>query len=244
MKQRNDLTFYDRSADEWWNPTSKVYTLSYLNPARFSYFDRFISNWRGLNVLDVGCGGGFTCEFLASRGAIAAGVDQSLACIKAARRHAQRSKLAIDYQHGFSEALPYSNSAFDVVVCVDVLEHVDDLSTTLSEIYRVLKPGGLFCFDTINRTLKSKLIMIWLLEGLLCQIPKGIHDWEKFISPEMLNYYFEKIGFCNTAIKGFNVVGSNFVENLQSLAYYLKTKKLRISINDDLSVMFIGVTQK
>lgn len=240
MKQRNDLTFYDDSATEWWNENAKIYALNYLNQPRFEYFDRHVPNWQGLNVLDVGCGGGFTCEYLAKRGAVVSGIDQSAKCITAAKEHALQSNLAIAYYNATAEAIPIPDETFDVVVCVDVLEHVADLSQTLTEIGRVLKPGGVFCFDTINRTLKSKIIMIWLLENILGEIDRGIHDWQKFIKPSELSDSLQHLGFEHIEIKGFNVLGETLPDYLAIYQHYRKTGQFKIIVNNDTSVMYIG----
>lgn len=244
MKQRNDLKFYDQMADQWWDETAKIYALHHLNAPRFDYFDRHIPNWKGLNVLDVGCGGGFTCEFLAQRGAIVHGVDQSHHCITKAKEHAVLSNLAIAYQHSYSESLPYKTDSFDVITCVDVLEHVADLHQTLVEIHRVLKPGGVFCFDTINRTFQSKFILIWLLEDILRLIPSGVHDWQKFIKPEELTDLIQNIGFDCIEIKGFNIFGRSLQENIAAYRHYQQTGGFRIQINDNTSVMYIGKATK
>lgn len=244
MSQRNDLTFYDASATNWWQPSAKIYALNYLNPPRFAYFDRVIPNWQNQRVLDVGCGGGFTSEFLATRGAIVSGVDQSHDCILAARTHAERQSLAIDYQQGYAEALPYPDHSFDVVVCVDVLEHVADPLRSLAEIHRVLKPGGVFCFDTINRTFRSRLILIWLLENLLREIPQGIHDWQKFIKPEELAHTLQTLGFDEFEVKGFNIFGRSIADNIAAYRHYRKTGNFKIHTNDDTSVMYIGKARK
>ena len=244
MPQRNDLDFYNRVADEWWCETAKIYALYHLNPARFQYFDHHISSWAGLKVLDVGCGGGFSCEYLARRGAIVHGIDQSPSCIAAAQKHASVSQLAIDYCHAYAESLPYPDQSFDVVVCVDVLEHVADLQQTIAEIHRVLKPGGMFCFDTINRTFKSKLIMIWLLEDWLRQIPRGIHDWQKFIKPKELQNLMVKKGFEAIEIQGFNVLGETVRENIEAYLHYRKTGAFKIRFSDNTSVMYIGKAKR
>ena len=244
IRQRNDLEFYDRVADQWWNETAKIYALYHLNLPRFQYFDRYITNWQGIKVLDVGCGGGFTCEFLAARGAIVSGIDRAKKCIVKAREHAAQYSLTIDYEHGVAENLPYENSSFDAVICVDVLEHVGDLKQTISEISRILKPGGFFGFDTINRTFKSKLVMIWLLEDILQEIPQGIHDWEKFIKPEEVKQLMHENGFGNFDIQGFNVFGTGILAKIAAYMHYKKTGSFQVNINEDLSVMYIGKAQK
>lgn len=242
--KKNDLEFYDLSADDWWKEDEKIYALYHLNQPRFEFFDCYVPNWQGLKALDVGCGGGFTCEFMAQRGVIVSGIDQSVKCITKAQEHALISKLQIDYQHGFAEKLPYGDRTFDVVVCVDVLEHVADLCKTLKEIYRVLKPNGLFFFDTINRNFKSKLIMIWLLENILQEIPCGIHDWKRFIKPEELIDLMHAHGFTGIEIKGFNIFGESLYHNLLSYIHYKKRKSFRIKISDNTSLMYIGKAVK
>ncbi|MBD2089335.1 3-demethylubiquinone-9 3-O-methyltransferase [Microcoleus sp. FACHB-1515] len=237
--QRNDLSFYDRMAPHWWNRSAKIFALNHLNPLRFEYFDRFVPDWQGLRVLDVGCGGGYTCEFLASRGAIVSGIDQSQACINSAIEHAKQD-YSIEYQQGFAEKLPYLDDSFDVVICVDVLEHVDNVEKSIAQIQRVLKPGGIFLFDTINRTWKSKVVMIWLLENLLGEIPRGVHDWHQFILPQELRNYLERSQFSEITLHGFNLLGETIPEQIEAYRYYRKTKNFRASISDDLSVMYIG----
>jgi len=145
------------------------------------------------------------------------GIDQSLKCIIKAQEQAASSGLEIDYEHGFVEALPYPDNTFDIVICVDVLEHVADLHLAISEISRVLKPQGLFLFDTINRNFKSKLVMIWLLENILQEIPRGIHDWQKFIKPSELTDLMHSNGFTSIEIKGFDLFGEGLHRNI--LAY-------------------------
>jgi 2-polyprenyl-6-hydroxyphenyl methylase / 3-demethylubiquinone-9 3-methyltransferase len=241
--KRNDLEFYDRTAAEWWDQDAKIYALHHLNLPRFSYFDRHVPYWQGVVVLDVGCGGGFSCEFMAQRGAIVHGIDQSPNCIAIAQDHAIKQNLAIDYQQGFAEALPYAAHTFDAVVCVDVLEHVADLRQTVAEVHRVLKPGGLFLFDTINRTYRSRLVMIWLLENLLQEIPRGIHDWHKFINPAELISLMQE-GFTAIEIKGFNILGETWLQNIQAYRHYKQTGGFQVSISDNLSVSYIGKAVK
>jgi 2-polyprenyl-6-hydroxyphenyl methylase/3-demethylubiquinone-9 3-methyltransferase len=237
---RNNLAFYDQQAPRWWEATATIAPLNRLNPLRFQYFDRAVPPWPGLRVLDVGCGGGFTCEFLAHRGAQVWGVDQSAQCIEAAQTHAEQQALGIHYHWGVAEALPFEAAMFDVVVCVDVLEHVVDPQRAVAEMSRVLRPGGIVCFDTINRTGRSRLVMIWLLENLLRQIPVGIHDWNKFITPEELRAMLDQSGFGSVTMAGFNLFGSTVAETLAAYRLYQSTGNFEARFDDDQRVMYIG----
>ncbi len=242
--KRNDLEFYDRHAENWWQPDEKIYALNHLNPARFAFFDRSLSNWQGLKALDVGCGGGFTCEFMAKRGVAVSGLDLSRKCLETARKHAAETGLDIEYKYGFAEQIPWDANTFDAVICVDVLEHVAGVPKVISEIHRVLKPNGFFFFDTINRTFQSKLVMIWLLENLLREIQPGVHDWEKFITPAELIALLHEKGFSDLEIKGFDIFGRTVYQNLLAYLYYQKTKTFRIQIDGDTSIMYIGKAVK
>ncbi|PSN15001.1 3-demethylubiquinone-9 3-O-methyltransferase [filamentous cyanobacterium CCT1] len=242
--QRNNLAFYDQQASQWWDKTAAIAPLNRLNPLRFKYFDRVVPHWRGLRVLDVGCGGGFTCEFLAHQQAQVWGLDQSAHCIEAAQDHAAVGGLPITYSRGVAEALPFEAASFDVVVCVDVLEHVVNPQKAVAEIGRVLRPGGVFCFDTINRTLRSRLVMIWLLEMILRQIPVGIHDWKKFITPQELRAMLTEAGFGAVQIDGFNLFGSTVAEMVAAYRFYQATGEFQAHFDDDTRVMYIGTAVK
>ncbi len=242
--QRNNLAFYDQQAAHWWDEAATIFPLSKLNPLRFQYFDQRIPHWRELRVLDVGCGGGYTCEFLARRGARVTGIDQSAACIAAAQAHAEEQGLAIAYHTGVGEDLPFPAHTFDVVTCVDVLEHVSSPVATVAEISRVLKPGGYFCFDTINRTPQSHWLMIRLLEDGLRLIPRGVHDWQKFVPPEDLRQFLMQTGLTTIHMQGFDLFGRHGVAHVATLLHYWRTGNFRVRWDDDLRVMYIGVAQK
>ena len=155
--QRNDLTIYNTVADQWWSDDIRwVRTLKNLVPGRLAWFDKQI-DWANKAVLDLGCAGGFMAEALASRGAKVTGIDPAAEAIKAAQDHAAQAGYAIRYDVGVGEALPYADHSFDAIVCVDVLEHVSDLTKVAAEIARVLRPGGLFLYDTINRNPLAQL---------------------------------------------------------------------------------------
>lgn len=157
-------------------------------------------------ILEVGCGGGLICEEMARRGATMVGVDPSQPALETAREHAHQSGIAdhIIYEQGYAEALPYADGSFQAIVCLDVLEHVRDLRATIAEIARVLAPGGVFVFDTINRTLLARLVLIWYGEhfpsgGLV----PGIHDYHAFIKPAELRCTLEGNDFQVREMTGF-----------------------------------------
>ncbi len=207
--QRNDLTIYDTVATDWWSDEIRwVRTLKNMVPGRLSYFDKFI-DWQGKSVLDLGCAGGFMAEALAERGANVRGIDPAGEAIAAAQAHAQQSGHNIRYDVGVGEALPYEDASFDAVVCVDVLEHVSNLQKVLHETARVLTPGGIFLFDTINRNPIARLAVITMAENVLGLLPKGTHDPEMFIKPSELKAALTEAGFDLGALTGLGPRGIN-----------------------------------
>jgi 2-polyprenyl-6-hydroxyphenyl methylase / 3-demethylubiquinone-9 3-methyltransferase len=206
---RNDLTIYDRVADSWWSDDIRwVRTLKNLVPGRLAWFDRQI-DWQGKTVLDLGCAGGFMAEALAARGAQVTGIDPAEGAIAAARAHARAQGLRIGYDVGVGEALPYETASFDAVVCVDVLEHVADLTRVLAEMSRSLRPGGMFLFDTINRNLLARLATITVAEDLLRLLPRGTHDPAMFIKPPELRAAMQGAGLVPGAVTGLGPHGIN-----------------------------------
>lgn len=206
---RNDLTIYDRVADRWWSDDIRwVRTLKNLVPGRLAWFDKHI-DWHGKTVLDLGCAGGFMAEAMALRGANVTGIDPAADAIEAARRHARASNLRIGYDVGIGEALPYDAAAFDAVVCVDVLEHVSDLNRVLAEVARTLRPGGLFLFDTINRSPLARLATITVAEDLLRLLPRGTHDPAMFIKPRELRHALTGAGLVPGLFTGLGPRGVN-----------------------------------
>ena len=191
---RNKQDSYDDAAAHWWSDEVRwVRTLKNLVPARLSFFDRF-TDWIDRDVLDLGCAGGFMSEALAQRGSRVTGIDPAQEAVAAAKIHAAATELSIRYDVGVGEALPYADESFDHVVCVDVLEHVSDLTKVLSEVTRVLRPGGLFLFDTINRNVVARLATITVAEDILGLLPKGTHDPALFIRPKELVHTMEAVG--------------------------------------------------
>ncbi|MEX0338280.1 MAG: bifunctional 2-polyprenyl-6-hydroxyphenol methylase/3-demethylubiquinol 3-O-methyltransferase UbiG [Arenibacterium sp.] len=206
---RNNLAIYDQVAANWWSDDIRwVRTLKNLVPGRLTWFDRH-ADWRGKQVLDLGCAGGFMAEALAAKGAHVTGIDPAAQAIEAARAHADLSGLDIRYDVGVGEDLPYDDAAFDYVVCVDVLEHVQDLDQVLTEVARVLRPGGLFLFDTINRNPIARLATITVAEDILGLLPKGTHDPAMFIKPHELRAALETAGLTPGPFTGLGPRGLN-----------------------------------
>lgn len=206
-----DNTLYDRLGEDWWARHGPMAGLQQLNPIRAAYFESAcVSVLRphcpglaGLRILDVGCGGGFLAEALARAGADVSAVDRSLPTIEAARRHAASAKLAIDYRSADALALPYEAGEFDAVISSDFLEHVSDrLERVLAEQARVLRPGGLLGFETINRTLLARVVLVWLAQGLLRVVPRHLHDARLFIPPDTLVGTLDRLGLRVVDIQG------------------------------------------
>ena len=208
---RNDLTIYDRVADSWWSDDIRwVRTMKNLVPGRLAWFDRQI-DWLDCCVLDLGGAGGFMAEALAARGARVTGIDPASDAFNAARAraHARALGLRIGYDVGVGEALPCEDASIDAVVCVDVLEHVTDLSRVIAEVARVLRPGGLFLFDTINRNPLARLATITLAEDLLRLLPRGTHDPAMFIKPAELRAAMQGQGLVPGSFTGLGPRGVN-----------------------------------
>lgn len=206
---RNDLTIYDKVAEDWWSDEIRwVRTLKNMVPGRLSWFDRQI-DWQDKAVLDLGCAGGFMAEALDDRGARVTGIDPAADAIAAARAHAAEGGRDIRYDVGVGEALPYADDSFDAVVCVDVLEHVQSLEQVIAEVSRVLRPGGMFLFDTINRNPVARLAVITVAEDILKLLPKGTHDPAMFIKPAELRTALEAAGFTVGPMTGLGPRGMN-----------------------------------
>jgi 2-polyprenyl-6-hydroxyphenyl methylase/3-demethylubiquinone-9 3-methyltransferase len=204
---RNDLSIYDGAAAQWWSDDLRwVRTLRNMVPGRLSWFDRRV-DWAGKSVLDLGCAGGFMAEALDDRGADVTGIDPAAEAIAAARDHARDAGRSIRYDTGTGEALPYGDASFDAVVCVDVLEHVSDLNKVLAEVVRVLKPGGVFAFDTINRNPVARMATITMAEDVLGLLPKGTHDPALFIKPGELRHAMQGAGLVAGPMTGLGPRG-------------------------------------
>ncbi len=200
---RNDLSIYGPSTDWWGDDARWLRALRGMVPARLAAFDPIVGAWGDKRVLDLGCGGGFMAEAMATRGARVTGLDPSTAAIEAARAHAGANALAIDYLVGSGETLPFGAATFDIVVCVDVLEHIEAWEGVVSEVRRVLRPQGLFLFDTINRNPLAAFVLVTIGEGMIGLLPPGTHDPTMFIRPSELRRSLERSGFVVGRFAGF-----------------------------------------
>jgi 2-polyprenyl-6-hydroxyphenyl methylase/3-demethylubiquinone-9 3-methyltransferase len=206
---QGDLSLYDRDAEHWWDGSQRwLRALQNLVPARFAFFDR-LTSWGGQTVLDLGCGGGFMSEALATRGAKVIGVDVSAGAIGIAKRHAASSGLPIRYLVASGEELPLPDASVDCVVCVDVLEHVHSLDQVLDEIRRVLRPGGVFLFDTINCTWLARFVIVFCGERIFRLLPRGTHDPAGFIKPAELDRKLAARRFADRVFEGLGPRGIN-----------------------------------
>jgi 2-polyprenyl-6-hydroxyphenyl methylase/3-demethylubiquinone-9 3-methyltransferase len=192
-------------AADWWAPRGPMAALHRLNPVRLGYIrDRAAARFardpktldclKGLRVLDVGCGGGILSEPLARLGATMVGVDPAEENIAAARAHAAEQSVAIDYRAGTAEELAEAGDAFDVVLAMEVVEHVADVALFVAACAEMVKPGGLLIAATLNRTLKSFALAIVGAEYVLRWIPRGTHQWDKFVTPQELETAVENAG--------------------------------------------------
>ena len=205
-----DNQLYDRLADTWWNDDSVLSLLrTSINPARFGYMRRVLVEELGIDphgktALDVGSGGGLLAEEFARLGFRVTGIDPSAESVETARAHAETEGLDIEYTVGAGEQLPFPDESFDIAYCCDVLEHVDDLDRVLAETSRVLKPGGVYLYDTINRTRRSKLVLIKLMQEWrsTALMEPNLHDWDMFIKPSDLVAAMARAGLENRDIVG------------------------------------------
>jgi 2-polyprenyl-6-hydroxyphenyl methylase / 3-demethylubiquinone-9 3-methyltransferase len=210
-------------ASEWWDPRGKMAVLHKFNPVRLGFIKeaacrhfgrdaKRLDALAGLRILDIGCGGGILSEPLARLGADVVGADPAKANVEAARLHAAEAGVAVDYRAGTAEALADAGERFDVVLAMEVVEHVADLSLFIKRCAEMVKPGGLMVVATINRTIKSFAFAIVGAEYLLRWLPRGTHQWDKFITPNELEAVLERHGLRTTDETGviYNLVADRW----------------------------------
>ncbi|MDV2475427.1 3-demethylubiquinone-9 3-O-methyltransferase [Rhodococcus zopfii] len=208
-----DNHVYDRIGEGWWDESNPLNLLQgSLTPARYGYFrdvlrERGFATLDGLRALDIGSGGGFLAERFARAGCDVVGIDPSTVSLDTAHRHAAASGLSIDYRRGVGERLPVGDSTFDLAYCCDVLEHVDDLDAVLAETARALTPGGLYFFDTINRTWLGRLVVIKIMQEWRWtrMFDTPVHDWSMFITPAELTAALDRHGLRLTGLTGLGL---------------------------------------
>lgn len=190
-----EIAHFDHLATNWWDPAGEMAALHVINGPRVRYIDQRIGGLRGKRVLDVGCGGGILTEALANAGAIATGIDLASAAVAASQAHAVESGLTIDYRVTSAEALALeAPESFDAVCCLEMLEHVPDPASVIEAVARLVAPGGHVVFSTINRNPKSYALMIVAAEYALGIVPRGTHDYAKFIKPSELDRWSRAAG--------------------------------------------------
>jgi 2-polyprenyl-6-hydroxyphenyl methylase/3-demethylubiquinone-9 3-methyltransferase len=194
---QDEIARFSALAETWWDASGPMAPLHQLNPARLGYIrDRIAVHFgrnpqeprplEGLTVLDIGCAGGLTCEPLTRLGATVIGIDAAAENIAVARQHAEAMRLKIDYRHASPEELIDGGPEFDVVLALEVVEHVADVPGFIRATARLVRPGGLLIASTLNRTAKSFALAIVGAEYLLRWVPAGTHDWRKFLKPSEL----------------------------------------------------------
>ncbi len=235
-----EVAKFEAMAADWWDPNGKFKPLHMLNPCRLDYicaqivaeFGRDLrapEPFRGLRLLDIGCGGGLLSEPMARLGATVVGADAAERNIPVARIHAAQSGLEIDYRHTTAEALVDLGERFDVVLNMEVVEHVADPLAYLTACHDLLKPGGLMVCSTLNRNAKSYLMAIVGAEQVMRWLPRGTHDWAKFITPDELCDLLVRAGLDPVDRRGmvFNPLAWSWRLSAQDLSVNYATTSLR-----------------
>lgn len=200
----DEIAKFDAIAARWWDPGGEFKPLHAINPLRLDYVDR-CARLAGKTVLDIGCGGGPMAEGMASRGAKVTGIDLSEGALKVAKLHLKESGRQVEYLHISAEALAAERpGAFDVVTCLEMLEHVPDPGSVIRAIATLLKPGGEAVFSTLNRTPKAFGLAIVGGEYLLRLIPAGTHEYAKFIRPSELEAWAREAGLVHRHSTGLH----------------------------------------
>jgi 2-polyprenyl-6-hydroxyphenyl methylase / 3-demethylubiquinone-9 3-methyltransferase len=206
---RDEVARFSRLAGQWWDPRGPMAALHKFNPVRLGYIrDKAAAHFgrdttrldslAGLRVLDIGCGAGILSEPLARLGASVVGADPSEPNIAAAQHHAAQAGLTIDYRSSSAEALAAAGERFDVVLAMEVVEHVADVGLFVEVAGAMVKPGGLLFVATLNRTMKSFALAIVGAEYILRWLPRGTHQWDKFVTPNELEIAIEQSGLAIT----------------------------------------------
>ena len=200
-----EVARFSAIAAEWWSPTGKFRPLHKFNPVRLTYIKEQVCQhfnidpskpkpFEGLRILDIGCGGGLLCEPMARLGAEIVGADASNTNIEVAKIHAEQTGVTVDYRATTSEDLAAAGEKFDIILNMEVVEHVADVDLFMTSCCEMVKPGGLMFMATINRTAKARMLAIFMAEKVLRWLPVGTHEFEKLVKPEELEEAFTKGG--------------------------------------------------
>ena len=216
-----DIGSFQQHGSAFWDVHGPYRTLHQINPARLQFIERFVI-LRGLRLLDVGCGGGILSEALAERGATVVGIDLAASALQAAEAHLAGQ--VVEYRLESSRETAARGEVFDVVTCMEMLEHVADPAAVLRDIHALLKPGGWAFFSTINRTLKARLGAVYAAEYLLRLVPQGTHQYDWFIKPAELSRMAERAGLTPVAFCGMD--------------YLPLRQSARLSRNLDINYLF------
>ena len=210
---KKEIDKFSKMADEWWDPEGKFKPLHKFNPTRIKYIkENIINNFKlknkfrplsGINILDIGCGGGLLSEPMSRMGANVTGIDASDKNIKIAKLHSKKNKLKINYLCSSPEKLKITKK-FDVILNMEIVEHVEDIDFFLKSCSKLLKKNGLMFVATINKTLKSYIFAIVGAEYVLRWLPIGTHEWEKFVKPEDLKKILMKYDLSLNKLDGMN----------------------------------------
>lgn len=199
-----EIRKFSENAHRWWDPNSEFKPLHDLNPLRLDYIDRKASI-SGKRVLDIGCGGGILSEAMARRGAAVTGIDLNEKALKVARLHMLESRVKVDYQLSSAEAFAAQHPAeYDVITCLEMLEHVPDPASVVSAAALLVRPGGWLFFSTLNRNPKSYLLAVLGAEYVLGMLPRGTHDYAKFIKPSELARFCRAAGLEVDEVRGIH----------------------------------------
>lgn len=226
---QHEIEKFEKMAQSWWDPNGDFRPIHLLNPLRLAYVAEKANGLFGKNVLDVGCGGGILSESMAQQGATVTGIDMSKMPLEIARQHAVQNGLTIDYQQTTIEDFLRRHQAqqsekFDVITCMEMLEHVPDPLSIIQSCKALLKPNGVLFFSTINRTLKAYALVIIGAEYVLKMLPKGTHEFEKFIKPA------ELLAWCDKAE----------LQCQEMVGYHYNPLSQRFWLNQDVSCNYIA----
>ena len=234
---KKEIEKFSKIANEWWNPEGKFMPLHKFNPVRIKYIkDNIIKNFKissksfplkNINILDIGCGGGLLSEPICRLGANVTAIDASLKNIEVAKYHSKKNKLNINYICGSPDKLKIKKK-FDVVLNMEIVEHVEDINLFLKKSSQLLKKNGLMFVATLNKTLKSYIFAIVGAEYILRWLPIGTHDWDKFITPHNLIRFSKK--------------NNLKLDKLDGIKFNLFTDKWQIS--EDKSINYISIFKK